>query len=256
MSIKFSKEQLLAIYSKGQNIIVSAGAGSGKTAVLTKRITEILKSGQNASKLLVLTFTKAAASEMKERVIAAMNKDEKLKDRVSEVDNAYITTFDSFSNSIVNKYHDRLNLSNITVIEKSIIGVVKRKIMNEIFLKHYESGNENFTSLIYDLTVKSDIALKENLIAVAEKLDLKTDRDEYLDTYITNHFNDLFFNNGGMEYLTVNMQSVKNNLMRGTKLTTNEVLNYERFLPKKEFIKNANRFSPSGVEWLSKSIVI
>lgn len=63
-------------------------------------------------------------------------------------------------------------------------------------------------------------------------------------------FNDLFFNNGGMEYLTVNIQCVKNNLMRGTKLTTNEVLNYERFLPKKEFIKNANRFSPSGVEWL------
>ena len=63
-------------------------------------------------------------------------------------------------------------------------------------------------------------------------------------------FNDLFFNNAGMDYLAVNMQSIKNNLMRGTKLTTNEVLNYERFLPKKEFIKNANRFSPSGVEWL------
>lgn len=63
-------------------------------------------------------------------------------------------------------------------------------------------------------------------------------------------FNDLFFNNNGMEYLTVPLKSIKNNLMRGTKLDANEVVNHERFLPKKEFIKSSNRFSPPGVEWL------
>lgn len=63
-------------------------------------------------------------------------------------------------------------------------------------------------------------------------------------------FNDLFYDNNGMQYLTINVHSIKNGLMRGTKLSANEVLNYERFLPKKEFIKSSNRFSPAGVEWL------
>ena len=61
MKFNYSNEQLLAINSKGQNIIVSAGAGSGKTAVLTERIRQTLQSGVRADQLLVLTFTNAAA---------------------------------------------------------------------------------------------------------------------------------------------------------------------------------------------------
>ena len=64
----WTDEQWRAIYQDGSNIIVSAGAGSGKTAVLTERITEKLKQGISISSLVVLTFTKAAAFEMKARV--------------------------------------------------------------------------------------------------------------------------------------------------------------------------------------------
>ena len=95
MAIKFSLEQQLAIDSTGQNIIVSAGAGSGKTAVLTERIKRILLSGVKANQLLVLTFTNAAAAEMKERISKKMAEDNRLKARTAEVDSAYITTFDS-----------------------------------------------------------------------------------------------------------------------------------------------------------------
>ena len=102
MAIKFSKEQQLAIDSSKQNIVVSAGAGSGKTAVLTERIRRILKSGVKADEILVLTFTNLAAKEMKERILKAMAKDESLAHRISEVYGAYITTFDSFSLSFVN----------------------------------------------------------------------------------------------------------------------------------------------------------
>ena len=97
-------DQQKAIESFGQNIIVSAGAGSGKTAVLTARIIKILKSGIKANQLLVLTFTKASAAEMKKRVVDEMLKDNELKNRVLEVENAYITTFDSFAMSVVKKY--------------------------------------------------------------------------------------------------------------------------------------------------------
>lgn len=64
----WTKEQLSAIEKEGTNIIVSAGAGSGKTAVLSERVLRKLKNGINIDELLILTFTKAAALEMKERI--------------------------------------------------------------------------------------------------------------------------------------------------------------------------------------------
>ena len=64
----WSDEQWRAIHEKGKNILVNAGAGSGKTAVLTERIVRILKDGVSLDRLIVLTFTRAAAGEMKERL--------------------------------------------------------------------------------------------------------------------------------------------------------------------------------------------
>ena len=64
----WTKEQQEAIYQKGKNIIVSAGAGSGKTAVLTERVITHLKEGVSIDELLILTFTNAAAAEMKDRI--------------------------------------------------------------------------------------------------------------------------------------------------------------------------------------------
>ena len=64
----WTKEQSDAIYKSNNNIIVSAGAGSGKTAVLTQRVIEKLNQGIHINQLLILTFTKAAAGEMKDRI--------------------------------------------------------------------------------------------------------------------------------------------------------------------------------------------
>ena len=74
----WTKEQQQAIDESGQNIIVSAGAGSGKTAVLTERVIQKLKHGEDVSKLLILTFTNAAAKEMKDRIRKAIKENEPL----------------------------------------------------------------------------------------------------------------------------------------------------------------------------------
>ena len=66
--MKFTSKQQEAIDRDGTNIIVSAGAGSGKTAVLTERVIRKLKQGIDVDRLLVLTFTNEAASEMKSRI--------------------------------------------------------------------------------------------------------------------------------------------------------------------------------------------
>ena len=71
----WTADQEKAINECGKNIIVSAGAGSGKTAVLTERVITKLKKGININELLILTFTNAAAMEMKDRIREAITKD-------------------------------------------------------------------------------------------------------------------------------------------------------------------------------------
>ena len=82
----WTKEQQEAIDLEGKNIIVSAGAGSGKTAVLTERTLRKLKSGIHINNLLILTFTNAAAMEMKERIRKAINKTPGLEEEANLID--------------------------------------------------------------------------------------------------------------------------------------------------------------------------
>ena len=97
MSRSWTSEQLEAINSETQNILVSAGAGSGKTAVLTERVTKLLSKKININELLVLTFTNAAAAEMKERIRKAIKGNPDLKEQLDLLDSAYITPFDSYA---------------------------------------------------------------------------------------------------------------------------------------------------------------
>ena len=110
-------EQQLAIDSDGKNIIVSAGAGSGKTAVLTQRVIRKIMDGVDVDRLLVLTFTNEAANEMKSRIRDAIIKN-KLDKQLGLLDSAYITTFDSFALSLVKKYAYTLNITkNIGIVD-------------------------------------------------------------------------------------------------------------------------------------------
>ena len=81
---KWTDEQKEAIYKEGTNIIVSAGAGSGKTAVLTERVLEKVKKGISVDNLLILTFTKMAAKEMRERIGEKLKENGLLDDSYKE----------------------------------------------------------------------------------------------------------------------------------------------------------------------------
>lgn len=65
---KKTAEQIQAIYTAGQNILVSASAGSGKTFVMAERILDQLARGVEISQLFISTFTVKAATELKERL--------------------------------------------------------------------------------------------------------------------------------------------------------------------------------------------
>ena len=153
----WTKEQQLAIDKEGTNIIVSAGAGSGKTAVLSERVLRKVKEKVSVDKLLILTFTNAAAAEMKDRIRRKISTYSELQDELDKIDSAYITTFDSYSLSIVKKYHYLLNLSsNIQIGESSLFAILKEKYLEEIFEQKYQASDPVFLKLIDDFCTKDD----------------------------------------------------------------------------------------------------
>jgi ATP-dependent helicase/nuclease subunit A len=191
----WTKDQEKAIYKSGQNIIVSAGAGSGKTAVLSERILEKVKSGVSVDSLLVLTFTEAAAFEMKERIKKKVKDNPSTTHLASDVDSAYITTFDSYALSIVKKYHYLLGIDkNINVIDNSIIELFKINTLNSIFESLYEEKDALFLEFINKYCLKNDNQLKKEILNIDKKLDLKLNKDEFIYNYKNLYLNDKFYN--------------------------------------------------------------
>lgn len=200
----WTPEQQDAINLEGKNIIVSAGAGSGKTAVLTERVLRKLKSGIHINELLVLTFTNAAAAEMKERIRKAINKTPGLEEEANLIDGAYITTFDSFSLSIVKKYHTKLNVtSNIKITDEVVIDIEKNRILDEIMEKNYLSPKEDFAKLIQNFCLKDDKELKGYILNTYKKIELKYDKEKYLENYFNEEFTDEKLNSYINEYINL-----------------------------------------------------
>jgi len=164
--VKWTKEQKQVIDSRNTNLLVSAAAGSGKTAVLIERIIELVLDEKNPidiNKLLVVTFTKLAASEMRERVSKAIEKkleenpeNEHLQKQLMLLSGADITTIDSFCKDVLKSYAHLVNLdNNIKVIDPSENEVLAKEVMQELFEELYENNDENFLRLV-DLYVKKN----------------------------------------------------------------------------------------------------
>ena len=185
----WTDEQKRAIFDRGTNIIVSAGAGSGKTAVLSERILEYCKNGGDIRRILVLTFTKAAASEMKERIRKKLLNNGLLV-QADYIDAAYITTFDSYSLSLVKKYYYRLGIQkNVGIMDELMSKIKRNEIIEDLFKELYEAKDERFLSLLSRYTTQDDKAMHKIIEGLCDKLDLIIDIDEFVAGYEGNYFN-------------------------------------------------------------------
>ena len=120
MEIKWSDAQLDAIESRGEDLLVSAAAGSGKTAVLAQRIVRILTDKQNPvdpSRLLILTYTRAAASQMRERIGEGLDKQIRqdpenrlLRRQRLLLETARISTIHSLCSDLIQTHFDVLDI--------------------------------------------------------------------------------------------------------------------------------------------------
>ncbi len=206
---KWTKEQEEAIYKSGSNIIVSAGAGSGKTAVLTERVIKKIENGIHINELLILTFTKAAASEMKERIRESLKKNNFIEE-LKLIDSAYITTFDSYALSIVKKYHYVLNISNnINIVEATLISMEKNRIMDKVFEYFYNNEEPHFLELINDFCIRDDKTIKKYIITMANKLEMIPNVNLYLDDYIANKYSSDYIDERILEYENIVLKKIK-----------------------------------------------
>lgn len=191
----WTSEQLEAIEKSGTNIIVSAGAGSGKTAVLSERVLRKIQNGTHVNELLILTFTNAAAKEMKDRIRKNIKGDPNLSKELELLSSSYITTFDSYALSIVKKYYYLLNISNeINITDESYVSLCAENVLDSIFNEKYESEDEDFLYLIDNYCNKNDKELKSSILKLANSIDSFIDKKEVINFIKNNYFNDDNFN--------------------------------------------------------------
>ena len=173
----WTDEQKQAINEKGSNILVAAAAGSGKTAVLVERIIKkVIEEGIDIDKLLVVTFTNAAASEMRERVLDAIYKkldedpnNEKLLRQITLLNKASICTIDSFCLEVVrNNFYELENVApNFRIANTTEIELLKQEVIEDIFEKKYEEEDEEFSKLIHTYTsYRDDTPLKDLILKI------------------------------------------------------------------------------------------
>ena len=171
--VKWTKEQTLAIEEKDKNILVSAAAGSGKTAVLAKRIiNRIINDKIDIDKILVVTFTKAAASEMRGRILDAIykeiekdNTNKHLQKQLTLLPKANICTIDAFCLDIVKNNFFEIGISpNLRIAEGTEIEILKEETLEEIFDEKYEEKDEDFIELVNRYTNYRDDSNLKNII--------------------------------------------------------------------------------------------
>lgn len=156
---KWTDEQKQAIETRRCNLLVSAAAGSGKTAVLVERIIQIITSKDNPvdiDKLLVVTFTSAAAAEMRERIAMAITNElekdpssKNLQRQLTLLSRANITTMHSFCLDVIKNNFHVIELDPAFRILDETEGVlIKNEVLEELFEDKYEEGNQEFLDLV------------------------------------------------------------------------------------------------------------
>ena len=179
MKLEFTTEQQSVIDARDCNILVSAAAGSGKTAVLVERIIQLILEGTDVDHLLVVTFTRAAAAQMKEKITAAIMEklsedpeNQHLQRQESLIHNAQITTIDSFCQYVLKNNFNSIGFDpSFRVADETELKLLKEEVMEELFENEYikaaKGDNDDFLYAMDYFSTGSD---DKNVEGYIEKL--------------------------------------------------------------------------------------
>lgn len=177
-SVSWTKEQMQVIESRGCNLLVSAAAGSGKTAVLVERIIRMVTDREHPvdiDKLLIMTFTNAAAAEMRERIGAAIEKqlqedpeNEHLQMQAALVHHAQITTIDSFCLNVIRNHFNVLDLDpSFRIGDEGELTLLRADVMQELVEDYYQNGGAVYERFVETYVPgKSDAGIEDYIMQV------------------------------------------------------------------------------------------
>ena len=212
-----TEEQRAILENKKKRLIVSASAGSGKTFVVIERLKYLICEEKiSVSRLLVLTFTKAAANEMKTRLFKAILEQKAtpfLLEQLDDITISDISTIDSFCEKIIKRNINKLDLDeNFRILDEKESENLKFKAFNRVFDRLAVTDSENFNEIYFSFKRNKD-QIKECMFSLQDYFDSQDGTDELTNSYIENYEN---FLNESLVYL--------NSKLKASLFKANEIL--------------------------------
>ncbi|MCY7095503.1 helicase-exonuclease AddAB subunit AddA [Streptococcus oralis] len=207
---KKTAEQIEAIYTAGQNILVSASAGSGKTFVMAERILDQLARGVEISQLFISTFTVKAATELKGRLEKKISQQIQKTDDVdlkqhlgrqlADLPNAAIGTMDSFTQKFLGKHGYLIDIApNFRILQnESEQLLLKNEVFHQVFEAHYQDENkENFSRLVKNFAGrgKDERGLRQQVYKIYDFLQSTSSPQKWLNESFLKGFEEADFAN-------------------------------------------------------------
>lgn len=199
MSREWTPQQKNAIYATNGSVLVSAAAGSGKTAVLVERVINLVTRSENpidVDRLLIVTFTRAAAAEMRQRISLALNSllendpyNPNLLKQKQLLYTASISTIDSFCSEIVREYFHALGVSrDFRIADEGELDVLRKTALDNTFNTFYSSDSDDFIALLDAFSSKGgDVKLRETVLKIATFLSTQPFPEKWLENMLSNY---------------------------------------------------------------------
>ncbi len=199
LSRQWTNQQKNAIYATDGSVLVSAAAGSGKTAVLVERVINLITRNDNpidVDRLLIVTFTRAAAAEMRQRISAALNSllendpyNPHLIKQKQLLYTASISTIDSFCSDIVREYFHILGVSgDFRIADEGELDVLRNTALDIAFNRFYSADKSEFIALLDAFSSKNgDFKLRQTVLKICSFLSTQPFPDKWLDEMLSSY---------------------------------------------------------------------
>ncbi|MBR4152159.1 MAG: helicase-exonuclease AddAB subunit AddA [Selenomonadaceae bacterium] len=194
--MELTSEQRAAVELRGENLLTAAAAGAGKTRTLTERVVTLIEENAcEVDEMLIMTFTNAAAQEMRSRIQARLSErlqteldtdiQARLEKQIILLSSAQISTFDSFCQSVLRRNFSRIDLDpKFRTADTNELAILKKEVIEELFEENYTDGSDTFKNFTdaFGGTVHGDDRIHEMIIDLHD-FSLSTPYpDKWLDT--------------------------------------------------------------------------